>query len=270
MKDVRIAVDRQHISGKLILPEPPVNPKGAVLFVHGWGSTQRRDIAKAKRLALLDCACLTFNLRGHAHTRRQVETVTRAHNFRDLVAAYDFLIEATGVLPERVGIVGSSYGGYLATLLTGERKVQWLALRAPALYKDVDFDRPKRQLNLDADLPAYRRRRLDSNENRVLTSAARFEGDVLIVESQTDTIVPAQVIDNYARAFIAARSVSHKVLAQADHGLSRESWRRSYARILLSWFEERLRSVSASSGIVLGACQAATSTRTLSRSPSGG
>jgi len=261
MKDVRIVVDRQQIGGKLILPEPPVNPKGAVLFVHGWGGTQRRDIAKAKRLALLGCACLTFNLRGHARTRRQVETVTREQNLRDLVAAYDFLVESTGVNPERIGVVGSSYGGYLATLLTGERKVQWLALRAPALYKDVDFDRPKRQLNLDADLPAYRRRRLDSNENRVLTSASRFDGDVLIVESQTDTIIPAQVIDNYGHAFSAARSLSRHVLAQADHGLSRESWRRAYGRVLLSWFEKRLRSVSASSPMALGACGTATSNR---------
>ena len=257
MKNIRIAVDTQHIGGKLVLPEPPVDPKAAVLFVHGWGSTQRRDIAKAKRLALLDCACLTFNLRGHARTRSQVETVTRAQNLRDLVAAYDFLVEATDVNPERIGVVGSSYGGYLATLLTDERQVQWLALRAPALYKDVDFDRPKRQLNLDADLPAYRRRRLDAGENRVLTSASRFEGDVLIVESQTDTIIPAQVIDNYRRAFIAARSVSHQVLARADHGLSRESWRRAYGRLLLSWFGKQLHSAQGPSGIVPRARQTA-------------
>jgi hypothetical protein len=43
-------------------------------------------------------------------------------------------------------------------LLTAERPVRWLALQAPAIYKDEDFDRPKRQLNLDGELPAYRRR----------------------------------------------------------------------------------------------------------------
>ena len=51
-----------------------------------------------------------------------------------------------------------------ATLLCAERKVRRLALRVPALYKDDDFDRPKRELNLDPDLAAYRQRRLDPDE----------------------------------------------------------------------------------------------------------
>ena len=33
-----------------------------------------------------------------------------------------------------------------------------LALRAPALYKDADWDKPKLHCHVDPDLPAYRRR----------------------------------------------------------------------------------------------------------------
>ena len=239
MSDVRIAVDRWRLRGKLLAP--PIGGQGpGVLFLHGWGGSQRRDVGEGKKLVALGYTCVTFNMRGHARTRRQLESVTRAHNLRDALAAYDVLAGQPAVDPARIGVVGTSYGGYLATLLTSERRVRWLALRAPALYKDDDFDRPKRQLNLDPELPAYRRRRLTSADNRVYAAAAAFAGDVLVVASEDDPIVPAQVTANYVEAFGRARSVAHEILRGADHALSRASWRRAYADILVDWFRERL------------------------------
>jgi acetyl esterase/lipase len=96
---------------------------------------------------------------------------------RDLLAAFDCLAAQDGIDPDRLGVVGSSYGGYLGALLVAERQPRWLALQAPALYKDADFDRPKHQLNRDDDLPAYRRRRLARAANLALRSAATFDGD---------------------------------------------------------------------------------------------
>src|SRR5207247_10436123 len=76
--------------------------------------------------------------------------------------------------------------------------------------------RPKRELNLDADLSAYRSMRLSPAENRVLTAPSRFAGDVLVVESEHDTVIPHSVVENYLRAFaIAAGSVTHSVLRDA-------------------------------------------------------
>jgi dienelactone hydrolase len=237
MIDVRITVDRQRIAGKLLTPAIPTTQHPAVLFVHGWGGSQRRDIAKAKPLTHLGYTCLTFNLRGHARTRRQIDTVTRAQNLRDVLAGYDFLVRQPGLDPEKIAVVGTSYGGYLAALLTTERSVRWLALRAPALYKDADFDRPKRELNLDAGLSAYRRLPLSESENRALSAASRFTGDVLIVESEQDALIPHQVIENYLRAFArSARSVTHRILRGADHGLDRSASRRRYRKILEEWF----------------------------------
>jgi dienelactone hydrolase len=234
--DVRIAVDRQWIGGKFLVP-PTIEASGpAVLFVHGWGGSQRQDLGNARRLIQLGFRCLTFNLRGHTRTRRQKETVSRAQNLADALAAYDLLASQKGVDGERIGVVGVSYGGYLAVLLTAERKVRWLALRVPALYKDQDFDRPKRQLNLDGDLPSYRRQRLAPSENRALADAARFTGDVLLVQSEHDDVIPSEVIENYRRAFTAARSVTHDVMRGADHGLSAAASRQQYGRLLAAWF----------------------------------
>jgi uncharacterized protein len=235
MTEIRIDVGGQHIGGRLLLPAATRDRASAVLFVHGWGSSQRHDIGKAKRLAQLGYAGLTFNLRGHARTRRQRDTVTRADNLRDLLAAYDFLVAQPAVDPERIAVVGSSYGAYLAVLLTADRKVRALVLQAPAIYKDADFDRPKTALNLDGDLPAYRRRPLAPDDNLAFRNAARFAGDVLIVESEHDTVIPHQVIANYCAAFAAAASVTHHLLRDADHGLSREMWRRTYGTTIGEW-----------------------------------
>ncbi|HEY7521145.1 MAG TPA: alpha/beta fold hydrolase [Methylomirabilota bacterium] len=240
MSTISIAVDDQHINGKLLQPKDDKGRRPALLFVHGWGSSQRRSIGKAKQLVQLGFVCLTFNLRGHARTVEQRETVTRAQNLRDVIAAYDLLVAQPDVDAEQIAVVGGSYGGYLATLLTAERDVRALALRAPALYKDADFDRPKRQLNLDPDLPAYRRRHLEPSDNLVLAAAARFEGDVLIVESEHDTVIPHPVIANYLRAFGAAGSVEHEVMKDADHGLSQKGWRRAWGDVLVRWAATRL------------------------------
>ena len=249
MNDVRISVGRWRLHGKLLVPPGVTERHPAVLFLHGWGGSQRRDVGEGRKLVPLGYVCLTFNLRGHARTRAHVETVTRAQNLRDALAAYDVLAGQPTVDPARIGVVGTSYGGYLAVLLTSERSVRWLALRAPALYKDDDFDRPKRQLNLDPELPAYRRRPLVATDNRVLASASTFAGDVLLVESEDDTVIPHQVVANYAHALTRAASVRREVLRGADHALSRAAWRRAYGSILVNWFAARLLPVERAAAI---------------------
>ena len=59
---------------------------------------------------------------------------------------------------------------------------------------------PKRRLDKD-ELAAYRRRPLDPEENRALRACAAFRGDVLMVESEHDDVVPHPVIANYLAAF---------------------------------------------------------------------
>ncbi|MHB1368629.1 MAG: alpha/beta hydrolase family protein, partial [Pseudomonadaceae bacterium] len=85
---VDILVDDEHIAGTFLTP-PEKMP--GVLFVHGWGGSQQRDLTRARGIAGLGCICLSFDLRGHAQTAAQQQTVTREQNLRDLLAAYDLL-----------------------------------------------------------------------------------------------------------------------------------------------------------------------------------
>jgi pimeloyl-ACP methyl ester carboxylesterase len=118
-------------------------------FVHGWGGSQEQYLARAREVAALSCVCLTFDLRGHARTEPQNETVTREHNLGDVIAAYDVLADQRVVDGSAIAVVGSRYGGYLAAILSSLRPVRWLALRAHDLYKVEDWTLPKRRLNSD-------------------------------------------------------------------------------------------------------------------------
>jgi dienelactone hydrolase len=231
--DIRVGED-QHIAGTLVAPGTMIP---GVLFVHGWGGSQEQYLARAREIAALGCVCLTFDLRGHAQMDAQHETVTREENLHDLVAAYDVLAARPGVDPSAIAVVGSSYGGYLAAILTSLRRVRWLGLRAPALYKDDDWALPKMQLK-KPELAAYRRRAVSPRENRALAACIAFRGDVLIVESGHDDVVPHPAIANYMAAFENAHSVTYRVIEEADHGLSEESWQQAYTSLLVNWATE--------------------------------
>jgi uncharacterized protein len=235
---VDIAVDRQHIEGTLLVPAERRERTPGVLFVHGWGGNREQYLARARTVAALGCACLTFDLRGHQATQSQHETVTREDSLHDVVAAYDVLARVGHVDTARMALVGSSYGAYIGALATALRPVHWLALRAPALYKDTDWELPKRKLHLDPDFGSYRRRAHRAVDNRALEACARFEGDVLVVESEHDSIVPHPVIANYLSAFANARSLTYRVIEGADHGLTHGSCKQAYTDLLVTWMKE--------------------------------
>jgi dienelactone hydrolase len=232
---IDIAVDGGHIAGTIVTPTPQVP---GVLFVHGWGGNQEQYLARAREIAALGCICLTFDLSGHAGTRRQHEIVSREHNLRDVVAAYDVLASHRNVDASAIAVVGSSYGGYLATILTSMRAVRWLALRVPALYMDSGWELPKRQLHKNQDLVAYRHRLVSAKENRALRACTTFKGDLLVIESEFDHVIPHAVISSYLDACVQPHSLTYRVIQGADHGLSEVSSQRAYTSLLVSWLTE--------------------------------
>jgi hypothetical protein len=54
--------------------------------------------------------------------------------------------------------------------------VRWLALRAPADYKDSDWTLPKRELRTRQELDAYRPPAVSPRESRALAACAAFKG----------------------------------------------------------------------------------------------
>jgi len=231
---IEIRIDGQMIAGTMVAP---TRAMPGILFVHGWGGSQEHYIARAREIAALGCVCLTVDLRGHGATEHQHPSVTREENLRDVLAAYDMLSRGSGVDRNAIGIVGSSYGGYLAAIVTSMREVRWLALRVPALYKEEDWGLPKVELK-KYGLDAFRRGPVSPKDNRALAAASEFVGDVLLVESEHDDIIPHPVVSNYVAAFSKAHSLTYRVIAGADHQLSAPAWQQAYTSLLVNWATE--------------------------------
>src|SRR5438093_11622538 len=102
---VAIDVDGQQVSGTFVATRRRLP---GVLFVHGWGGSQQRYVARAREVATLGCVCLTFDLRGHEQTRAQFETVSREDTLHDVIAAFNALTAHDRVNANAVAAVGSS------------------------------------------------------------------------------------------------------------------------------------------------------------------
>jgi len=233
---LQIPVDGLTLSATIMTPAARIP---GVLFVHGWGGSQEQDLRRARGIAALGCICLTFDLRGHASRVEDQKQVSRGDNLSDVVAAYDVLARQPAVDPDAIAVIGSSYGGYLGSLLTDLRLVRWLGLRVPALYRDTQWDDPKAALNRD-DLVRYRRERVDVKDNRALEACSRFEGDVLVIKSEHDELIPHQTILSYRNAFQQARSLTFRTISGADHSLSDPDCDQAYTSLLTSWTTEMI------------------------------
>ncbi|MEE4666535.1 alpha/beta fold hydrolase [Pseudomonas alliivorans] len=231
---IEIKVGSQSISGSIVTP---CEKFPGILFVHGWGGSQQRDLARAKNITGLGCVCLTFDLRGHERTEGLRGTVSREQSLADLLAAYDRLVSHPSVDPEAIAVIGTSYGGYLATILSAMRPIKWMALRVPALYWDADWDMPKQELDRDR-LAHYRRSAVTAADNRALAACKEFRGDVLLIESERDDYVPHATLMSYRTAFELAHSLTYRLVDGADHALSSDVSQSVYSSMLTNWISE--------------------------------
>lgn len=231
---IEIKVGSQSISGSIVTP---CEKFPGILFVHGWGGSQQRDLARAKNITGLGCVCLTFDLRGHERTEGLRGTVSREQSLADLLAAYDRLVSHPSVDPEAIAVIGTSYGGYLATILSAMRPIKWMALRVPALYWDADWNMPKQELDRDR-LAHYRRSAVTAADNRALAACKEFRGDVLLIESERDDYVPHATLMSYRTAFELAHSLTYRLVDGADHALSSDISQSVYSSMLTNWISE--------------------------------
>ena len=228
-------------------------PNGAgVIFVHGAGylhnvhdywSTYSREYMFHHYLASKGYVVLDIDYRGSAGYGRDWRTaVYRYMGGRDLQDQVDgsrYLQREFGIDPERVGIYGGSYGGFitLMALFTAPKSFgAGAALRSVTDWAHYNHPYTARILNFpDADTLSYRR-------SSPIFFAEGLEDPLLIAHGMVDTNVHFQDVVRLSQRLIELGKTGWEmaVYPVENHGFVRpSSWTDEYRRIF-ELFEEHI------------------------------
>lgn len=126
-EEVRVPTDAGHVHGWLI--HPPRREQGErsplILYIHGGPHTQYgwAMMHELQLLAAQGFAVLYTNPRGsrgygEAHTAA-IRGDWGGADYRDVMAAVDYAVQLPEIDPDRLGVTGGSYGGFMTNWIIG-------------------------------------------------------------------------------------------------------------------------------------------------------
>ena len=239
------ASDGAMVPARLYVPEASVKNDAAVVFVHGagylqnahkWWSSYFREYMFHNLLTDLGYTVIDIDYRGSAGYGRDWRTGIYRHmggkDLSDQVDGVKYLIENHDIDPEKVGIYGGSYGGFItlmAMFTEAETFEAGAALRSVTDWAHYNHGYTSNILNEPSKDPiAYRR-------SSPIYFAEGLEGDLLIAHGMVDVNVHFQDVVRLSQRLIELGKEDWEmaVYPVEDHGfVEPSSWTDEYRRIL--------------------------------------
>jgi len=228
--DLLIEAGEINLSVAVHLPDKV--PAPVIVCSHGLLSSKEspKFIAIGEQMSKAGFCVLRFDFSGCGNSlpRRALSLVEARKS--DLAAAMGFALEQPWS-DGRIGLLGSSFGGFLSLLAANERPELIRATVSWAAPFDISKIHPDREHFEDLRTIAPDRFSLGSPKDlSALGEAAR----VLVIHGQLDEIVPwSDSVRIYERLNDPKRLM---LMRTADHQVSDESWRKRAIRDSLEWF----------------------------------
>lgn len=182
-----------------------------LLVLPGWKSSKAKYVNMVESIVeQTDMSVLVIDYSGHGESPFELDDLTPAHNFLEVVTAFDWIQENHS--GKKITVMGTSYGGFMTAQLAKYRKFDRAIFRVPALYPPEAFYTKWGEVGPN-HYQDYR-----SKENLslhpVLTRAKGVKGKSLVVTHELDEVCPPNTTD----PFISNFEAEHWVIPGFKHG----------------------------------------------------
>ena len=212
-QNVEFKVGNETLRGSLFIPEGK-GPFPAVVFFHGRGSDRTNYLPMAEKLAQDGILALAFDFRGCGESDGDFKDQTHSMGVEDGKAGLEFILRQN-VDRERIGIQGTSFGGYIAGMVLSNCDfIKSVVLRVPATYSDEDSNI---QGYVEDD---YHQRKANRENSSSYNGLSRFKGSLLVVRAENDELIPEAAVNKYFDVAENAKQRKLFVQKNAGHSLS--------------------------------------------------
>jgi esterase/lipase len=235
-QDVEFKVGEDTLRGTLFIPDGK-GPFPAVIFFHGSGSNGAKFYEVGEKFPEKGIMAFAFNFRGCGESDGDFKEQTYGNALDDAQTAYEFLL-TQNVDPSRIGVVGGSFGGFIAAMICLKLRIKALVLLGPSAHRESLSERI-----FKGDLSGEIKYFLDKNNwmtSESFENIASFRESLLIVKSGNDKIIPEEVPDKYFKDAINVSKKEIRTIKGADHRLTEQKWRDEFFDLILNWFLETL------------------------------
>lgn len=233
-------VELEHAGETLGAWYAPGSSGASIVLCHGAGGDRTQLLEEARALSRAGFAVLTFDWPGHGTSTGSVDWHDKER--RSLIAAIDWLTQQPGTDPARIGAIGFSLGGYIASQVAkSDRRLRALALLGTPSNLNDQVRLTHQEYNLlrePAARLALELHGIDLDEPQPEHVIGEFSGPLLVVGGTADITVPLELTH---KLFRAARAPKRLYLIQnGGHGNYVQTAGEAYLTRLVDHFREAL------------------------------
>jgi uncharacterized protein len=231
------------------IPEKALDEKiPAVILFHGFTGTKlephRLFLKISRALEKKGIASFRFDFLGSGESDGDFEEMTVSKEIEEAHAIVDFVKRDARINPSRICLLGLSMGGFVASVVAGERPndVAKLILMAPAGNMYELIVETIRQGNIDATAPYFdhggnlvgRAFLEDLQTINVFERAKPYDGPVLLIHGTKDDVVPYRVSHLYKQLCYGSRATIH-LIEGANHTFDGHRWETEVIETILEF-----------------------------------
>lgn len=233
LEEVHFKSEGQQISGILHLPGIKNFPW--VIASHGLLSSKNSEkyVALGERLTWQGMALLRFDFRGIGESEGRIEDDTVSRRIVDLGSAIDF-IKSRSDLGTRIGLLGSSLGGYISLIKASlEKEVRSVVVWATPYHLD---DLKSNEGTEGYLLPGEAFFR-DLSKHRLLPLLSKVSS-CMVIHGEKDELVPVDQAWEIFHGLSEPKEIH--TIEEADHRFTEATHRQRAMDLTVDWFKKYL------------------------------